>query len=338
MSLKQKSSALYAGRNLATENINGLLDTFGLAKTLFVLTDSGNSGRLVPAVEACTDLEQVREAIEMYILQNTRSRTTEDYLVTPIGVSWFTEQDRKNFNYALRNAYFQNGGSLDSESDPEISIFLTEDEEPVDEPERNYERKKISIGGLDFVSKYDKDNFEVVIYGLLPGEEKMYKLVHLISTEKGLEIADFFYTRNYRWPYYKKASVIAKANDRTIAGIVMGIIKEIADDEEVIFVGKNAWTRTVGESYLTSALLKQAAYQILKGGGDLEAFAFKTDAQKYLEKRWKRLYPDKKVSFSEFLENTRQHGWYGAWFVRGRTTKETMITTKKNMVFVDRCA
>ena len=118
----------------------------------------------------------------------------------------------------------------------------------------------------------------------------------------------------------------------------MEIIKDIAHDEEVIFVREDGWKRIVEESYLTSTLLKQAAYEILEGGGDLEAFAFKTDAQKYLEKRWKRLYPDKKVSFSEFLKNTRQHGWYGAWFVEGQTTKESMITTETNMVSVDRCA
>ena len=191
--------------------------------------------------------------------------------------------------------------------------------------DRMHVRKEVSIGGLKFVYQYNAKDYEFVIYGMLLG--KRFKLAYCAPTKKGLVIKDFFYGRPTRWPYYIKASAVAKANNRTLGGIVMQIIKEIALDGEVIYVGEDGWKSTGRESRLTSTLLKQAANEILEGG---EAVAVKTDAQTYLKKRWQRLHPKKQVSFSDYLVNTARHGWYGAWFAGDQTTKESMIATKTN--------
>lgn len=196
----------------------------------------------------------------------------------------------------------------------------------------------ITLGGLEFEYGYHPEDQTYDVYGKLPGKNPTL-LASCSGLPRGLEIDNFFFTASQNdTDYLQEAKRMAKENDRTLAGIVMELIRKMAPDHTCILVETDTWIGDQsgsGGKAFDSDVLKNAAGALLEKTDEFP------EAQAYLKKRWKRLYENKgkgasDVSEKTFLENTAEHGWYGAWLGDGdSTTKETMLTTNANMA--DRC-
>ena len=231
-----------------------------------------------------------------------------------------------------------------------------------------------TIGGLVFKIRRNGSIYD--IFGVLPNkppEEKVlvskefglklflqaitqkrnmdapgYHLASCSRTRDGLVITDFFHSgENGNWTnnreasfatsdYYAEASAVAKVHNRTLAGIVMQLIQSMAAEGEVISVGNDVWSLGADgiqhSSPLNSAILAITANELLTGTPRTHPAA-----ARYLQRRYDRLYSaTSAITYRTFLENTKQHGWYGAWIGKG-TVKENMLQTNANMACVDRC-
>jgi hypothetical protein len=191
-----------------------------------------------------------------------------------------------------------------------------------------------TVAGLEFEYGCHPEDQTYDVYGKLPDMANTL-LASCSLLAQGLNINEFFFTASQNdVDYLREAKRIAKENGRTLAGIVMQLIMEMAPDHTCILVETDTWIGDQsgsGGKAVDSDDLKTAAHALMEG----------TQAQAYLIKRWKRLYENNgkgasDVSWGKFLENTAEHGWYGAWLGNGdSTTKETMLTTNANMA--DRC-
>lgn len=85
-------------------------------------------------------------------------------------------------------------------------------------------------------------------------------------------------------------------------------------DGESIHVGDDAWHSRMGKylTDVTSETLKKTAKDILH--------------YEYVEKRYKQLYPDKRVPRAVYLFQTMKDGFYAPW-LHGITKKEDFRTT-----------
>lgn len=129
--------------------------------------------------------------------------------------------------------------------------------------------------------------------------------------------------------YYKYASQEAKKIDRTLAGIVMEIIKEEMPDGWLLRIEVDTW-RAQG---LTSQDLKTAAQQLLaKKDTSSEP---SDEAQSYLQHRYDRLFPKEKIPLDKFLHNIASNGWYGAWLPQEYTEKQNIISTAACLAAAD---
>jgi len=187
--------------------------------------------------------------------------------------------------------------------------------------------KVYHLGGLDFEYRATANHF--FINGIWKGKKLEIASGEIGPNETHNEfLIDNFFAddHGFQTPYYEEASKVAKENNRTMAGIVMEIMKTEMEDGYYLRVEADAW----GRSSLNSRILKEAARQLLRGGE-----AADKKAEVYLRHRYERLFPGQEVEWDTFLANTERNGWYGAWIPQESTLKKDIITTAAR-VFVDR--
>ena len=187
----------------------------------------------------------------------------------------------------------------------------------------------LDVNGLKFKVMVNASEFAVL--GLWKGEELPLASGKIKPFEGGKEfvIDDFFYEGpNSFSKYYKDISTIAKASKRTVAGIVMEIIKGAMAEGDRVKVKADGWIGLQGPATLRSALLILAAREMLgEGDDDDEEEDDLQEAKAYLEYRYKRLFPKEEMSKDAFLRNISGRGWYGAWLPDVSTEKKDVITT-----------
>lgn len=191
---------------------------------------------------------------------------------------------------------------------------------------KDYGINIVHISELTFKFKVDDSAFAV--WGFWKGQELSLVRGTIVPIEQRKEfiIDDFFFKGpNSFSVYYIEINKIAKAHGRTVAGIVMEIIKGAMAEGDHLRVGADAWMGLQGATVLESAPLKLAAREML-GEVNEEEYDLE-EAKAYLENRYRRLFPAGKVSREVFLRNIRARGWYGAWLPDVSTEKENVITT-----------
>lgn len=185
----------------------------------------------------------------------------------------------------------------------------------------------INVSGLTFKVEVDDSAFAVL--GLWEGQELSLVRGTIVPFEDGTNefIIDsfFFEGSNSFSAYYEEISKIAKARKRTVAGIVMEIIKDTMTKGSHLSVGGDSWRGAQGPTILESSSLKLAARELL-GKANEEEYDLE-EAKAYLETRYGRLFPTAKMSREDFLRNIENRGWYGAWLPNFSTEKTDVITT-----------
>ena len=160
----------------------------------------------------------------------------------------------------------------------------------------------------------------IKIWGLINKKEDpelQYAACLLIECETEAQdktqwtLTSFFYNRP-AW-YFDLAKKRKRAS-RTLAGIAMQVVKVTLRDGESIHVGDDAWHSRMGKylTDVTSETLKNTAKDILH--------------YEYVEKRYKQLYPNKRVPRAVYLNQTAKDGFYAPW-LHGNTKKEDFRIT-----------
>jgi len=190
----------------------------------------------------------------------------------------------------------------------------------------------INVSGLTFKVEVDDSAFAVL--GLWKGQELSLVRGTIVPFEGGNEfvIDDFFFKgpNSFSGTYYKEISKIAKAHGRTVSGIVMEIIKNTMAEGDHLRVGADGWRGVQGPTILESSSLKLAARELL-GKANEEEYDLE-EPKAYLETRYRRLFPTRKMSREDFLRNIENRGWYGAWVPKRSTKKPDVITTARNIL------
>ena len=183
------------------------------------------------------------------------------------------------------------------------------------------------IGNLVFLVEKTEDQSGhrlIKIWGLIESPDLQYAACLLIECKTGLEnqtqwtLTNFFYN-SPAW-YFELAKKRKNAS-RTLAGIGMEAVKTALNDGDSILVGSDEWQSRVGgqKTDITSETLKKTAKDILH--------------YEYVEKRYKQLYPDKRVPRAVYLFQTAKDGFYAPWLspgITGITEKKDIKTTNAN--------
>ena len=179
------------------------------------------------------------------------------------------------------------------------------------------------------------------------GVRKVQLVECSITTEQSgkqlVSVDDFMYSNGSNGTdYYAYASEVARQHGRTLAGIVMSVLKEARKDGRSITLAQDGWLGKRPEmDTIHSSDVSDAADRIIERRATVSEEDAGEDhvppkgtvedpAEVYVTNRYHRLYPNNEVTFDAYLADAATYGWYGAW-IKGTVEMAKMQDTKAAM-------
>lgn len=304
-----------------------------LSDKLCTLASNNKPDDMIAIIKSCIDLNDLRETITDY--SNGPFRLPNALLDCAFIHS--NTKHGRGIRQALRDQYnklFPNG--IASEDNTSVIYFLCTPEDDLEDV------KEYDIAGLKFRIECFTRHFNII--GLLPGDSKRYSLVtcsgcHVLMEESGLvKLDDFFNSANNSGTkYYKAAKMIVQKDNRTLAGVIMELIRTFLmefEHNQRITVGVDVWHT----SDITTTDVKETATKLFNLGEKKDCWDptklvdRDNEVDMYVSKRYKRLYPDHKTTFKDYLNGLKIYGWYSPWIQPFSVDASNMGVTAASLV------